>query len=209
MKRQSVKRRLALISACALALSLTACGSEVTTPETDTQGNPWSEDWTQLWDLLGVEDPGNGFVLNDNNTALAIKGILYASWVAGDSEEYVNEDEETVALYDAQIYLLVQGGESEEDAASTLEEWMEIEREQYSVTSESTYSAGGQEYSLIFYDTVNEDNPYACGASAFTTFGVYAVYAELTCREEDFCDRQTVLQEYLDGVHYSGLYAVE
>ena len=159
-----------------------------------------------IWDLLGIEEPGNDFVLLDNNEALGMSGILYAAWACGEPTAYENADGDTVDLYDAQIYLLVQGCEDEDAASATVEDWAELASQRYEITDSTHFTSNGQDFSVLRYQTSGEANPYSDGVTAYTTFGCYAINVELTCGSDYAGDRLSVLSAFVDGIHYSEFY---
>ena len=172
-------------------------------PSATDSGLAWSEGWEMLGTVMGVEDPGNGFTLLNNDTALAGNDTFYASWVAGESRPYTNADGKQVDLYPAQIYLLLYGCGDPEQAAEAKADWMLREEGTYSVRSRREETRGGLSFSFLDYDCGSATNPYDRGVSAFALFGNYVVIAELTCTEDYPGDEQALLAGFLDGCHYS------
>ena len=172
-------------------------------PEKAADGAAWDRGWTMLGSVLGVEDPGNGLVLLDNNAALSYQDIHYATWAVGDPISYTNDAGDEVALYEAQLYLLVYGCADGENAQIAVKEWMDREKETYAVTDVRDESRNGQAYTLLCYETVSETNPYNRGVSAFAVYENYAVSVELSCRDLFSGDEEAILAEFLTGCHYS------
>ena len=92
-----------LVLCLCMALFLSGCGKAA--PPKAADGADWSEDWVTLGSVIGVDTP-EGLTARENSDVLSAKGMYYASWSAGESVPYVNEDGEEVQLYDAQVYLL-------------------------------------------------------------------------------------------------------
>lgn len=174
-------------------------------PDQATDGTPWDSNWTMLGSVLGAEEPGNGFSLLDNYSVLTGEDIYYATWTAGDATDYVNEDDDEVKVYDAQLYLLVVGCADESHARQNQEEWIARQQETYTVTETWSETRNGQEYTLLAYECGSDTNPYSRGVSAFTVYGTYAVSAELTCQQEFTGEEREILLQFLDGCHYSPL----
>ena len=171
-------------------------------PTRADDGSPWDQSWEMLGTVLGVEDPGNGFTLLNNDTALAGNDTYYASWVAGEKRDYTNAEGKAVDLYPGQIYLLMYGCGDEEQAAEAKKDWMDRERSTYQIREEREETRNGQVYSMLIYDCGSATNPYSRGISAFGLFGNYVVIAELTCTEDYQGDEQALLGSFLDGCHY-------
>ncbi|MCD8146991.1 MAG: hypothetical protein LUD84_06930 [Clostridiales bacterium] len=195
-----MKRLISFFLAACLLLALCGCSKK---PTTTAEGTDWDENWTLVGATIGVEEPGNGLTLLDNKDALAVSDLYYAAWTIGDKTEYVNEDEETVDLYDAQLYVLLQDCKSSEKAEAEVAEWQAAEEETYSVAETQTVTCAGQEFTVLIYDGTGEDNPYGFGASAFAVYENHAINAELTCQEGFEGDALTILTEFLEGFHYA------
>lgn len=194
-----MKKMICVLLALCLTL-LCACGGY---PERAADGSGWSEDWVILGTVMGVEEPDDGLTLRDNSAVLTGDDLYYASWSAGDSVAYVNEDGKEVALYDAQLYLLLFGCADGDFAQKTVDEWIARENETYNVTETREVNCNGQDYTLLLYECVSETNPYSRGAAAFTVYGSYAVSAELACRDVYTGDGEAVLLRFLEGCHYA------
>lgn len=174
-------------------------------PDQAADGTPWDSNWTMLGSVLGAEEPGNGFSLLDNYSVLTGEDIYYATWTTGNATDYVNEDDDEVKVYDAQLYLLVVGCADESHARQNQEEWIARQQETYTVTETWSETRNGQEYTLLAYECGSDTNPYSRGVSAFTVYGTYAVSVELTCQQEFTGEEREILLQFLDGCHYSPL----
>ena len=196
MKRFSYR----LLPLLAVVLLLSGCERY---PTATTDGSAWDESWTILGDVMGIEDPGNGFTLLDNNTALSFKDIYYATFTSGTPSTYTNEDGDEVDLCEAQIYILVNGCKDEENARLAIREWQDRESETYRITETAEENHGDLSYTVCTYETDSDSNPYSRGASAFGVFGSYAINVEVTCQESWTGDPAAVLAGVLDGAHFS------
>lgn len=172
-------------------------------PSEAADGAVWDENWTILGSVLGVEEPGSGLTLLDNNAILTADDLFYATWTSGSPVPYTNEDGDEVDLYDAQLYLLLCGCADEENARLALTEWTARQKETYTITDTRTEICNGQEYTLLLYECGSDTNPYSRGVSAFTTYENYAISAELTCREAFTGDELSILTDFLEGCHYN------
>ena len=172
-------------------------------PEQAADGAAWDESWTILGNALGVEDPGEGFALLDNNSILTADDTYLATWASGEPEPYVNADGDDAELYEAQLYLLLVGCKDAENAAIAQSDWIAREEQTYNILEARTETHNGQDYTVMIYEVASESNPYARGATAFATRGKYALTAELTCVDEFTGDAAAILGAFLDGFHYN------
>lgn len=178
-------------------------GFEAKYPSRAADGSAWDENWTMLGAALGVEEPGNGFVLLDNNTALAADDTYLAVWTSGEAIPYVNADGDDAEIYEAQIYLLLMGCKDAANARINVDSWVTRTGETYTVTDTCAETCNGQEYTVLACTRGSDTNPYHRGVSAFTVFENYAVSVELTCLEEYAGDEAAILAAFLTGCHYS------
>lgn len=194
---------LVLIFAGSGALVLLLNSFEARYPSQAVDGTAWDENWTMLGAALGVEEPGNGLVLLDNNTALAANDTYLATWASGEAISYVNADGDDTEIYEAQIYLLLMGCKDRDSAQANVDNWINRTGETYAVTGARTESCNGQEYTVLTYACGSDTNPYHRGVSAFAVFENYAVSVELTCLKEYTGDEAAILAAFLTGCHYS------
>ena len=190
---------LAAFGAAVLLLN----GFEAKYPSQAADGSAWDENWTMLGAALGVEEPGNGLVLLDNNTALAADDTYLATWASGEAIPYVNADGDDTEIYEAQIYLLLMGCKDAANAQANVDEWIARTGETYAVTDTRAETCNSQEYTVLAYTCGSDTNPYHRGVSAFAVFENYAVSVELTCLEEYAGDEAAILTAFLTGCHYS------
>lgn len=195
------KRVLSTILLCAVLICLAGCGPKE--PAMAADGTPWNKDWTLVGLTLGVEEPGHGLTIRDNNDILAAVQMFYATWSIGEAESYTNKDGDETDLYDAHLYLLLEGCGTADDAQLSVEDWMDMALERYTIldTRQETYN--GQDFTVIAYTLESETNPYARGVSAFGAYGEWAINVELTCREGFQEDLNTILADFLSGCHYN------
>ncbi len=153
--------------------------------------------------VLTVTGTDERLKLLENKTALAAEGLYYATWGIGDSEPYENSDGETVDLYEAQLYLLLEESEDQNDAQENTDTWLSAAGTNYDVSSEEEFSANGQSYTLLTYTCKGSDTPYSNGISAFAVSGSSAVCVELTCVESFQGDLSSILTNFLNCCSYS------
>ena len=189
-----------LVLCLCMALFLSGCGKSA--PPKAADGSAWSEDWVTLGSVIGVDTP-EGLTARENSDVLSAKGMYYASWSAGEAVPYVNEYGEEVQLYDAQVYLLAAGYDSTQKAEETAAEWLDMAYAQYAVDAEAVETCNGQELTVITYTYMSESNPYSRGASAFGTYGNYALSVELSCRENFEGNALETLENFLEHCHYA------
>ena len=196
-----MKRWMLLPLAGLLCLGLAGCGT-VLPPEQAADGNDWDERWVTVGGVIGVDTP-DGMDQRENNEALSANGMYYATWSIGEGSPYTNADGEDAQVYDAQVYLLLGGYNSEKLAEDTMTQWMDMAALQYNVDETAAQTHNGQEFTAITYTFDSAENPYARGASAFGTYRNFAISVELTCREDFDGDAAQLLGEFLDNCHYA------
>lgn len=186
------------------SLLLTGCspssGTGTAAGNADVQGG--QEGPVKIGSVLEAEAP-EPLTLLDNKDALAADGLYYASWTAGDCVPYENSDGDTIDLYDAQLYLIASESKSTGAAEKSCRTWLAAAEDNYEIQDTQDITCGGQEYTLIVYDCISEDTPYARGVSAFGVRGTDAVCAELTCVDGYEEDLTGLLKEFLKGCRYS------
>lgn len=192
-------KRLLVLCLC-MTLFLSGCVRAG--PPKAVDGTAWNEDWVTLGNALGVDTP-EGLTAQESSDALSAKGMYYATWSIGEAEPHINEDGEDAQLYDAQVYLLAAGYDSTQKAEEAAEEWLAMANEQYAVEETKAETYNGQEFIVITYTYTSESNPYSRGASAFGTYGNYAVSAELSCQEGFEDGALETLENFLDHCHYA------
>lgn len=188
---------------CLLALCLLLSGCVKAAPQRAADGGVWEESWTTLGGVLGVEEPGHGLVLRDNNEALSITDMYLASWTIGEGAPYVNEDGDEVVLYPARLDVLVYGRRDAEAARQVLADWTVRQAETYDISGTSRQTCNGQDYTVSTYTCKSETNPYDRGVSAFGVYKDYAVSAELNCLNSFTEDETAILTDFLNLCHYA------
>lgn len=154
--------------------------------------------------ILEINNTNDQLILSDNKDVLSSDGLYYASWVLGGSRPYENSDGDTIDLYDAQLYLLLQEFVSSEKALAGLDTWIDQAKTTYDIVNEEEITCNGQAYTIFTYNCINEDNPYDYGISAFGVHDQSAVCMELTCTENFPEDSKAILIEFLENCTYSG-----
>ena len=194
------KSRVILLSTI-LCVCLVGC-AQLPAPEQAADGASWSGGWVTVGNVIGVDTP-EGLTPQENNTALDVKGMYYATWSLGDETAYVNADGDDAKVYDAQFYLLLAGYDAAEKAEAALAEWQSMAMSQYAVEGTADAVYNGQPFTVITYTYSSETNPYQRGASAFGIYRNYAVNVEISCLEDFDGDAQTLLADFLEHCHYA------
>lgn len=163
----------------------------------------WDESWVQVADYVGVE-PLDGFVLNESNDLLSISGLYYATWTAGDGQEFVNTDGDEALVYDAQIYVLLEECRSAEAAQDAVGTWVAREKQSYEADETYTKSFGTQSYEIMPLISGSGGNPYTHGTAAFAVRDEWGISVELVCSDSFVGDSQAILEQFLAGFHYRG-----
>ena len=190
----------------AFVLSIFATGCTRAVPDSSASADTDSADSSgrvSIGGTLTVGPVDSSLQLLDNNSALAANGMYYATWVTGDSVPYENSDGETVDLYDAQIYLLLEETKTPETAQENMDTWLETAKSNYEITDETQDVYNNQTYTVISYTCDSPDNPYARGISAFCTSENTAACIELTCVENFQGDLNTMLTDFLNSCTFS------
>ena len=120
----------------------------------------------------------------------------------GEGEAYTNEDGEDATLYDAQLYVLLAGVSSAEEAEKSAEEWLELVDSRYTVDGRFEETCSGQPFTVLTYTYTSDTNPYQRGISAYGVYRNFAVSVELSCREGFAGDPSELLIEFLEHCHY-------
>ena len=188
---------------CLFALCLLLSGCAKNPPAKAADGTDWEEDWISLGGVLGVEEPGHGLTLRDNNEALSVTDMYLASWTIGEGSPYVNEDGDEVVLYPARLDVLVYGRRDADAAQETLDDWTARQKETYEVNGTETQTRGGQEYMVSTYTCQSDANPYSRGISAFGAYQDYAISVELNCLDSFTEEEAEILRDFLDACHYA------
>lgn len=181
---------------CLISITLLLCGCS-SAPDTQAETGPLT-----IGGILKVNNTNDRLILSDNKDVLSSDGLYYASWVLGDARPYENSDGDTIDLYDAQLYLLLEEFVSSEKALSNLDRWIKQEKATYDILSEEEVTYNGQTYTLFVYNCTHEDNPYDHGVSAFGVHDKSAVCIELTCTEDFSEDPKSILTEFLGNCTY-------
>ncbi len=200
MRRRYFKFIILMCMCLALASSLASCAVYPTKAD---DGAEWDKSWEMMGQVMGIETPGDGLELLENDSVLTGQDTYYATWAVGEPTTFVNDEGKDTDLYAAQLYLIVFGCKDEESAAAAVKEWTETEEATYSVLQHYGEVCNGQEYDFLVYDVASETNPFHRGATAFTTYGEYAISAEVTCLEDFEGDPAAMLKNFLEGCHYS------
>jgi hypothetical protein len=194
-----MKRMILLLTLCT-ALVVTGCAADPTSQPEATV----AEDGTvTVGNTLTVGDVTDMLDLESNMDTLSADGLYYASWTIGDSVPYENSDGDTVDLYDAQLYLVLAETTNRDTAQENMDKWLAAAKENYEILSEEETDHAGQDYTVISYNCISEDNPFSRGVSAFGFSDNYAVCIELTCQDDFSDDLQTILARFLDNCSYT------
>lgn len=185
----------------ALCVCLAGC-TQLPAPERAADGAAWSGDWVTVGSAVGVDTP-EGLTPRENNTALDLKGMYYATWSIGEETAYVNASGDDAKVYDAQFYLLLAGYDAAAKAEAALAEWQSMAVSQYAVEETAKAVYNGQPFTVITYTYNSETNPYQRGASAFGIYRNYAINVEISCLEDFDGDAQTLLADFLEHCHYA------
>ena len=157
-----------------------------------------------LGSVLSVEEPGHGFTLLDNNSILTAQDIYLATWVSGIPIDHVTAAGDNAQIYEAELFLLLQGCKDAENAEIAINEWMTLANDSYEVSETLNGELyNNQAYTILTYTVAAETNPYRRGVSAYATYENYAVSAELVCLDSYTGDIGMILRDFLEGCHYA------
>ena len=193
-----MKKRFLLIMICAALLHLSGCAAGV--PSEAVDGTPWSADWITLGHMLGVEKPGHGLTLQDDKAA---KKMYYAAWSIGEAQPYTTADGNETELYEAQLVLLLADSNTADSAQASVNEWLDMAKNSYTVTDIAQRTYNGQEFTVLTYTFASDTSPFARGVSAFSARGIWAISAEFSCQDAFEEDAGEVLADVLEHCHYA------
>ena len=193
-----MKKAFLLVMICGMLAGLTGCGAQL--PAAAVDGTAWSKDWLTLGRTLGVEKPGHGLTLRDDKSA---QHMDYASWSIGEAQPYVKASGEETNLYDAQLVLLLMASDTVEKAQTSIEEWLDLAADNYTITDTAQQTCNGQEYTVLTYTFPSDTSPFARGVSAFTTYGPWAISVEFACQDSFEENAWEIMSDFLDHCHYA------
>ena len=186
------------IFALCLIVSLLLAGCSLPEPpDTAADGTPWSDDWTTLGAVLGVENV-DGWRLLRNEDVLAAEGMYFASWVMGESA--LNAEGESV--YPAQVFLVLSECETAADTERLITEWLALVSENYTAEAPQTLDHKLGSFTLIPY-RCDDNSTFARGISCVGVVGNRAVNLEVSCMEDVELDPEGTIIEYLNGFHFA------
>ena len=191
-----MKRMWMLLLVIALLLAGCAGAEAPEDPHPD-----WPSDWFRVCPELGVETP-EGFAFNESNDVMAMSGLYYATWAAGEGRDITNPQGREATVYDAQLYVLVKENETAAQSEADVADWLDREAGAYETGEVREPEAAGQSWRLLPLTAPKSDNPYHHGAAAFAVWGSRAVSVELLCAEDWQGDAEAVLETFLKGFHY-------
>jgi len=193
-----MKKTFLLIVICSMLVGLTGCGAKM--PAMAVDGTFWSKDWITLGRTLGVEEPGHGLTLRDDKAA---KNMYYTAWSIGEAQSYVNTSGEETNLYDAQLVLLLAASGTSEEAQMSVDEWLDMAADNYTVTDTARQICNGQEFTVLTYTFSSNTRPFSQGVSAFTTFKNWAISVEFACQDTFEEDVWEIVADFLEHCHYA------
>lgn len=129
--------------------------------------------------------------------------MCYAAWSIGDAQPYVNAAGEETNLYDAQMVLLLMASDTAEGAQTSVDEWLELAANNYTVTDTAQQAYNNQEFTVLTYTFPPDASSYAHGVSAFAVFDTWAVSAEFVCQDTFEENAQIILSDFLTHCHYA------
>ena len=192
-------KRIYWIYALCIILTLTGCSAVSAQPAPSVEEASGD---IMIGNFLRIQNIDSRLTLLSNLDTLSADGLYYASWAIGDAQAYENSDGDTVDLYDASLYLLAGEFRNTQYAQENMDAWLTSAKGNYDVLNEEEITCSGQSYTLITYNSIHEDNPYARGISAFGVYENCAVCIELTCRDAFTEDLRDILVNFLESCSY-------
>ena len=178
-----------------LCLLLVGCGSASLPAD-------WDESWTVIAPFLAAE-PMEDFTFGESDDILGLSGVYYATWTNGDARPFTNAKGEETVIFNSQIYVVAQECRTEEDAQQNIAAWKAREKQNYQILEEFGITLNGRDYIMLTMTSGSEGNPYGFGAAAFTVSGTNAICLELVCSDTFTGSPQAVLEEFINGLHFS------
>lgn len=191
-----MKTKLIILCLC-LSLLFVGC-SLPETPEAAADGTPWGEDWTNVGAVMGVE-PMADWESQRSEDLLADTGMYFASWIWGEPQRTVEGE----ASYQAQIFLVLSGCETTEEAEKLASQWRGIADESYLTEEAYELALDLGTFTVIPYRFQGEDASFDEGISATAVIGTYAIDVEITTVEGTGLDLAQTLTEFLNNCHFA------
>ncbi len=182
-------KKKAIIFALLVLFTLGGCSLP---PPGAADGSPWDESWITVGNVIGVDTP-EGLTPRENIDTLAANELYYATWSMGEGVT-TGEGEEEITVYPAQVYLLLQGYETVEEAQDGTGEWLGLAKAQYTIDDIQDAAYNGQEFTVV---------THTGDASAFGTYGNYAISVEISCQAGFDGDALAILSDFLEHCHYA------
>ena len=193
-----MKKTVFCMMLCAILVCLTSCGAKGPTATVD--GAPWDDAWIMVGAKIGAEAPGSDFTLRDVKGA---KNMTFTAWSAGEAQSHTDAQGEESDVFDAQLVVLVVEAGTADAAQASVDEWLSLDGDAYTITDTAQQILGGQEFTVLTYDFSSETSAYARGASAFAVNGGCAISAEFACQDSYEGDPAEVLTGFLENCHYA------
>lgn len=184
--------------ALGLALILLLGGCAVPEhPDVAADGTPWGGDWINVGAVLGIE-PQKGWTLQRNEDLLADTGMYFVSWTWG--EPIRTAEGET--SYPAQVFLVLSGCETAEDADALTRDWLELVRENYNAEESTVLAHALGSFTMTRY-AFREEGSFDLGLSCLGAVGNRSVNLEISCLEGTGLDLEQTITAFLDGFHFA------
>lgn len=181
------------IFALLLTLCLMLCGCGVPeAPDTAADGTPWSDEWTTIGAILGVE-PIDGWRNTRNEDLLADEGMYFATWVTGEAKD---------SVYPAQTFLVLSQCEDTGAAEALIAQWTDLVNENYTAEAPRKLDHKLGSFTLIPY-TCGEGSTFARGMTCVGLVGNRAVNLEISCMENVELDLEGAVTAFLNGFHFA------
>lgn len=167
-------------------------------PDVAADGTPWGSDWIDVGAVLGIE-PQAGWTLQRNEDLLADTGMYFVSWTWGDPIRTAEGE----TSYPAQVFLVLSGCETAEDAAALTRDWLELVRENYDAQESDTLEHRLGSFTLTRYQFREADASFDLGLSCLGAVGNRSVNLEISCLADTGLDLEQTITAFLNGFHFA------
>ena len=177
-------------------------------PEKTVSGESWNSDWELIGKVLGVDESAftDDWNLDYNQTLSTASKIYMALYGLGEGREVTfvnnNNKEDTMNVYDAGVYIILEGCDSKEASLAELHSLKELHQ-----AACSTWEVLGSEEEAIYYEYgPKAESDYEAGFICYKEVSGWALVIQLDYSRDSGWDKESAYEaflSFLDALHYA------